>query len=204
MTFISSINPCSVHILYSIQVKFVGSRKRERGDNIGSPVLTFPTPFAIHLILCGDCGSPSIASQLKSYRKNACIKNSSQLSQKKTTFAEMLNFTIDFICSSFFFRFQVLDLSSRTARHIAEPSPLPILIPLGSKYSSQDPLCDVFEQRRFSQCEVVSLTPNPPCWRTIYDRLSTTAYSIYSQLTSISGGLLPPPIRNLEGRAMPG
>ena len=37
----------------------------------------------------------------------------------------------------------------------------------------------------FLKCEVVSLTPNPLSWRTTPGRLSTTAYSIYSQLTSI-------------------
>jgi hypothetical protein len=32
--------------------------------------------------------------------------------------------------------------------------------------------------------------PTPPSWRTTPFRLSKTAYSVYSQLTSISGGLL--------------
>jgi hypothetical protein len=43
------------------------------------------------------------------------------------------------------------------------------------------------------------LAPRPtPSWRTTHCRLSATAYSIYSQLPSVSGGL--PSIRNLRTR----
>ena len=46
----------------------------------------------------------------------------------------------------------------------------------------------------FSEYEVVSLTPNPKAGGPLtLGRLSTTAYLIYSELTSISGGLLPHP-----------
>jgi hypothetical protein len=38
----------------------------------------------------------------------------------------------------------------------------------------------------------------PPSWRTAHCRLSATAYSIYSQLPSVSGEL--PSIRNLRTR----
>ena len=48
------------------------------------------------------------------------------------------------------------------------------------------------------QCEVVSLSTSPRAGGPL---LSTTAYSIYSQLTYISGGLLPHP--QPRGRAMP-
>jgi hypothetical protein len=43
------------------------------------------------------------------------------------------------------------------------------------------------------------LAPRPnPSWRSTHCRLSATAYSIHSQLTSVSGGL--PSIRNLRTR----
>ena len=43
--------------------------------------------------------------------------------------------------------------------------------------SSSEALCNISEQWWFLQCEVVSLNPNPPSWRTTPGRLSTTAYS---------------------------
>jgi hypothetical protein len=43
---------------------------------------------------------------------------------------------------------------------------------------------------------VVSPTPNPPCWRTTPYWLSETAYSVNSQLPSVTGGL--PSIHNLR------
>jgi hypothetical protein len=52
----------------------------------------------------------------------------------------------------------------------------------------------------FWQRGVVSTSPNPLSWRTTPCRLSTTAYSIYSQLPSISEGV---PLSATWGRAMP-
>ena len=57
-------------------------------------------------------------------------------------------------------------------------------------HSIFEALCGVSEQGWLLQCEIVSLAPNPS-WRTTSGGLSTTAFSIYSQLTSISVVLFP-------------
>jgi hypothetical protein len=57
----------------------------------------------------------------------------------------------------------------------------------------------VFLNRTALQGGVVSPSPNPPSWRTTPCRLSTTAYSIYSQLPSI---LEVVPLSTTWGRAI--
>jgi len=63
-------------------------------------------------------------------------------------------------------------------------------------------------QSQFLQWGVVNITPYPPSWMTTPFRLFATAYSIYSQLSCISGhwrteegfrGVQPPPPPNSEG-----
>jgi len=56
------------------------------------------------------------------------------------------------------------------------------------------------ERYTFVQWGVVSTSPNPPSWRTTPCQLSATAYSIYSQLSSILEAVPP---SATWGRAMP-
>jgi len=55
-------------------------------------------------------------------------------------------------------------------------------------------------EQKFLQGGVVSTSPNPPSWRTTLRRLSATAYSIYSQLPSLSDAV---PLSATWGLAIP-
>jgi len=62
-------------------------------------------------------------------------------------------------------------------------------LPCSQEPANSEDLCNISKQAVFYGNEL--LAPRPaPSWRTTPLRLSATAYSVYSQLPSISGGLL--------------
>jgi hypothetical protein len=72
----------------------------------------------------------------------------------------------------------ILSQMNRSLIQIIRPSPKP---------------CVAFRKIIFLRCSVggpTTNTPDPKSWRTTNSRLSATAYSIYTQLPSISGGRL--------------
>jgi hypothetical protein len=89
---------------------------------------------------------------------------------------------------------------------VMQSSPLPCyLIHLGPKYRSYRRISPIPKHSvifrymiNFLRLGVVSTSPIPPSWRTTPCRLSATAYSINSQLPSISAGRSS--IRNLRTR----
>ena len=60
--------------------------------------------------------------------------------------------------------------------------------------------CSWYEKIQFLMSRVVNTSPSPPSWRNTPCRLFATAYSIYSQLSSISE-VVPPSA--IWGRALP-
>jgi len=87
-----------------------------------------------------------------------------------------------------------------SARHLSLSWAFFVALVAPKYQSSSEAYSLTVSQRTFLRWGVVSTSPNPPCRRTTPCRLSSTAYSVYSQLRSILEAVPP---SATWGHAMP-